>query len=292
MVVSSVLDARKSLNVLQQEWYGCTACTLGERREAVQGSFVFGEGSPGGLMFIGEGPGWQEEKEGRPFVGKSGKLLRDILNAMNITNHYISNIVACRSCAEMIDEAGNVVMSRGFGGKPPEIRYIDQTPTKQQIEACRARLNEEIYIVDPKIIIALGATAAETLARRSFKIGQDHGQPEEIDIPGVAWQPKRTNKGVWARKVKGEFVMPTEQNKVRYLMISTWHPAFVLRKINEEGPHSPFAQLTQDIRKAADVYDRYMFEVCGVNPSQLYRASYQEIQEQILEEEEREKEPD
>jgi uracil-DNA glycosylase len=258
-------DARKSLAKLREEWRTCTACELGARREAVGGGFVFGEGVTRGLMFIGEGPGKDEEAEGRPFIGKSGQLLRKILDRLGVQDFYISNTVACRSCAPVTDAAGNPLMTRGYPNRPSVPKYQDKAPLKAHTEACRPRLMEEVYLVDPVVIVALGGEASQTLADKPVSIMKEHGVPREIVIPGAATIPSLTPKGTWVRKGKGVTnPRPTEQNEVRYLMIPTVHPAFVLRRANDFARDNPFKYLVDDIRQAQSIYDRYQYEVHGV----------------------------
>jgi DNA polymerase len=257
-------DARKSLDQLCAEWRFCEACELGARRVAMEGSFVFGEGIPRGIMFVGEGPGKDEEKSGRPFVGRSGKILRGILEKLEFRDYYISNTVACRSCAPITDGAGNPILSKGYGNRPPEPRYVDQPPTKQEVEACRPRLMEEIYLVDPVVVVALGGGAAAALSDGAITITKARGQAVEILVPGAVAGPHLTGKGLWRRKVKGEVVQPVKQNQVRYLMIPTLHPAFVARRANDFSRDNPFQQLYLDIRQAVMVYNRYQLETGGV----------------------------
>lgn len=133
----------------------CNLCPL---HEGVGTICVWGEEVPSRLwsrrqcdvMVIGEAPGWNEDKAGRPFVGDSGRLIREKLEAAGITNYYITNVAKCR---------------------PPQNR----TPTAKEAKACRVYLDEEIRTVKPKYIIALGSLAAKTVLKKS-KITQEHGQ--------------------------------------------------------------------------------------------------------------------
>lgn len=258
-------DARKSLARLREEWQNCTACELGRRRDALGGSFVFGEGVTGGIMFIGEGPGKDEEEQGRPFIGKSGMLLRRILARLGVVDYYISNTVACRSCEPITDAAGTPLMTKAYPNRPAMIKYQDRAPIKRQTEACRPRLMEEIYLVDPVVIVSLGGQAAQMLTDSTLSILKERGVAREISVPGAAEVPNLTPKGAWLRKGKGVTnPKPTEQNEVRYLMIPTVHPAFVLRRANDFSRDNPFRHLVDDIRQAQAVYDRYLFETHGV----------------------------
>jgi len=185
-----VADYRRPLHVLKEEWETCTKCDLGTRREEEQGEFVFGEGvGSRGIMFIGEGPGEKEEYEGRPFVGPSGKILRNAIEALGIANYYVSNVVACRSCAQGFSSEGQPLFktNRLTGHQEPWIK--DQPPTIPQAQACLPRLLEEIYLVDPHIIVTLGSEASKALLGSAFSsITKDRGPPKEIQVPGGTTQ--------------------------------------------------------------------------------------------------------
>ena len=256
-------DYRKRLDQLQNEWRGCTRCSLGTYRDAACGKMVFGEGTPRGIMFIGEGPGGSEEKEGRPFVGKSGHVLRHALHKLQVDRVYISNAVLCRSCGQSYDRDGNAQMRNTRDGiKIPRIE--DKPPTTEQLTACLPRLYEEIYLVDPILIVALGAQAAKLLAQRSLSIVDDSGTTQSISIPGAGSKPVVTaKKGLWARKIKGVIVAPYVQNRVNYLMMPLLHPAYVARKSEDRRWRNPVQVFADGIRRAAHIYERYMLEVYG-----------------------------
>lgn len=253
--------------MLVDEWFGCTKCTLATHREANQGNMVFGEGRQRGILFLGEGPGAAEEAYGRPFIGKSGDLLNRFLDHYKIKNYYITNVVACRSCVPMVDLNGNPVFSRGRGNMPGMPRYKDQSPTKDQMEACTPRVYEEIYMADPIFIVALGQNAASFLRQSSVKITQERGVVQEIEIPGAGFRANLSaKKREWMRKVKGQLVAPTEVSKVRYLMLPTFHPSFVLRNKHDEKPNNPFQLFARDLEMAKMMYNRYHTEVSGITP--------------------------
>ncbi len=118
-------------------------------------SIIFGEGSANAtLMIIGEAPGKQEDLESRPFVGRSGKLLREILleNTANLNNIFITNILKTR---------------------PPDNR----TPTKQEINQSDPLLEAQINIIQPKVICTLGSCAFEGVSKKQIKITKEHGKP-------------------------------------------------------------------------------------------------------------------
>jgi DNA polymerase len=257
-------DARKTLPTLRREWETCTKCDLGLWRSANKGQFVFGEGARRGIMLIGEGPGRSEEEEGRPFVGESGLILRKVLGRLGITEEtcYITNIVSCRSCEAVLDDNGLPMMRRG---RPA---YKDAPPLPPHIEACRDRLYEEIYLVDPVLIVAMGGTAAKTLTGGHLSILAERGKERFIEIPGATQRAVLTDKKrAWAHKVKGKVVTPTEQNGVNYLMLPTLHPSYVSRQIEDRSRESPLKLLIQDLRLAVKIYERYMLELFSAVPT-------------------------
>lgn len=257
------MDNRRTLDILQEEWESCTKCALGERREDINGNFVFGEGVLRGVMFIGEGPGREEEKSGRPFIGDSGVYLRMILQRLGLQDYYLTNCVSCRSCAQATDAAGTpMIMSNGA----PLFR--DEAPLPIHMQTCLPRLQEEIYMVDPILIVTLGAKAAETLSGRHIAILDMQGKEMEITIPGASHRASLTDKRrLWGRKLEGTMTWPVEQEEVKYLMIPTVHPAYVLRKREDKGPRSPAHLFFQHIKHAVKLYENYLKEVYGVLPS-------------------------
>lgn len=262
-------DARKTLPQLKAEWESCEKCELGVRRKAVGGQFVFGEGRRRGIMFIGEGPGVTEEAEGVPFVGRSGQLLRTVIGKLGLVDYYISNVVSCRSCADAYDSEGNLIVRRSRSTGVEEALLKDQPPTPKQAEACRPRLQEEIYLVDPIIIVSLGAEATKALTGRAVSILRDRGSTEKIGVPGAWYLPNLTEKKkLWVRKIHGRLSMPTVQNMVEYLLMPTLHPAYVLRTQTDERRGNPLQCFIGDIKKAKAIYDRYMSEAFGIVPSE------------------------
>ena len=138
------------LDLLRQTCQSCQSCGLGRTRT----NLVFGDGNPyADVMFIGEGPGQQEDLTGIPFVGAAGQFLSQILEIIDLdrTRYYIANIVKCR---------------------PPRNR----DPANTEQDACIGYLEEQIRLVDPKIIVCLGRIAACRLIRSDFRITREHGQ--------------------------------------------------------------------------------------------------------------------
>ncbi len=138
-----------SLAGIRKELGECTRCGLSQTRNHI----VFGEGSPhAGVMFIGEGPGAEEDREGRPFVGRAGALLTKMIGAMGLSRSdvYIANIVKCR---------------------PPRNR----DPEVEEIAACLPFLELQVRSVNPKVVVALGRIAAGTLLQTTESIGKIRG---------------------------------------------------------------------------------------------------------------------
>lgn len=142
---------------LRQASQTCTACDLSQRRTHV----VFGEGdvtSP--LVLIGEGPGENEDKLGRPFVGRAGQLLDKALGEAGIDRSrvYITNTVKCRA-------------ADWSTGKP-----VNRAPTEGEALACRRWLEPQLAFLKPKVILCIGAPSAKNLIRKSFQITKERGQ--------------------------------------------------------------------------------------------------------------------
>lgn len=134
---------------LEKKTLACVRCGLCETRKNV----VFGVGSKtADIMFIGEGPGEQEDLKGEPFVGPAGKLLDDMLSIIDLNreNCYIANIVKCR---------------------PPHNR----DPLDPEQEACIDFLRNQVALVQPKIIVCLGRIAAKRIIEADYRITRDHG---------------------------------------------------------------------------------------------------------------------
>lgn len=136
---------------LQQSCNQCTKCDLCHTRHNV----VFGVGNTSAdVMFVGEGPGEQEDLQGLPFVGPAGKLLDDMLSIIDLdrnTNCYIANIVKCR---------------------PPHNR----DPHEEEQDACIGYLRNQVSLIRPKVIVCLGRIAAKRLIDPQYRITRQHGQ--------------------------------------------------------------------------------------------------------------------
>ncbi len=135
----------------------CTRCDLSATRNSV----VFGEGNPNApLVFVGEGPGQNEDATGRPFVGRAGILLDECLrdNGMTRKHVYICNVIKCRAC---LVEGG---------------RVKNRAPRADEIDACHDWLDQQLRIIRPLVIVCLGGPAASTLIHRSFRMMAERGQ--------------------------------------------------------------------------------------------------------------------
>lgn len=183
-----VEDASAALRLLDENHVrGCTRCPL-----ATQGRMqtVFGVGSPRPqIVFVGEGPGAEEDQRGEPFVGRAGQLLTRMIQAMTLSREevYIANIVKCR---------------------PPGNR----TPTPEESQTCSPYLFRQLAILRPKVIVALGRPAAQTLLATSTPIGKLRGQFHDFPPPELA-----------AHGLPACRLMPT------------FHPAYLLRSPGEKG---------------------------------------------------------
>lgn len=275
-------DFSKPLHVLEREWANCSKCDLGVQRLANGGQVTFGEGKPRGILFVGRSPSNIDERHGQPYIDDhSGRLLRKCLEHYRIKTYYITNLTACRSCAPVLDGEGQPRLYPERRGRPGGIIYQDQPPTVIQLEACSPRLYQEIYCMDPIIIVAMGQPAASFLAGGSVNIKKLHGTPMEIGIPGVGHRAVLSpKKQEWSRMVKGQRVMPTEQNQVRYIMIPTYDITTIYDKRHDTTDGNIFQEFTSDLFLAKVIYDRYYEETEGMTPE----AYTEDVPTDILEE--------
>lgn len=243
------------------------ACELGTRRQEVGGRFVFGEGAPRGIMFIGQdGVQEKEETDGRPFTSTSGLVLRQVIEKLGLNGScYITNVVSCRPCAQVYDQAGEPRSKFNYQTKLREPLIGDTEPTPLQVAACLTRLHQQIYAVDPVIIVALGGVAALALTTdRKFNIRENRGRSQRVFIPGALHKPSLTEKRKdWVRKLRGELIMPTVNSGVGYHMLPTYDPGFVLRMQASKSFKNPLDMFIQDLKRAATIYDDYMHKVFG-----------------------------
>jgi uracil-DNA glycosylase family protein len=184
---------------LAKEARACTRCPL--YRNATQ--TVFGEG-PGTarIMLVGEQPGDQEDLQGHPFVGPAGRELDQALEAAGLDRNkvYVTNVV------------------KHFKNEPRGKRRLHKKPNRSEVERCRWWLDQEIAAVQPKLILALGVTAANLLTGRSIVLSRVRGQVLEL--------------------VDG------------YRMMTTTHPSSILRIPDQPSRHKARAALIEDIKAA------------------------------------------
>ena len=203
------VPADRTLPVLSKAVQKCKGCDL--YRNATQA--VFGELKTGAgaahptvaIMMIGEQPGDQEDKQGRPFVGPAGKLLDKGLEEAEIDRSkvYVTNAV------------------KHFKWEPRGKLRIHKKPTMKEINACRPWLEAELETVKPRLIVCLGATAAQALLGSKFRITQAHGKVQEA--PGLP------------------------------PIIATLHPSAILRARTDEDRHMQMQTFIEDLREVAKI---------------------------------------
>jgi len=196
---------RKSLKAFRDAAADCKACDLWERGTQT----VFGEGARRAkVVFIGEQPGNEEDLTGKPFVGPAGRLLDDALREAGIdrAQTYVTNVV------------------KHFKWEPRGKRRIHKKPNAREINACRPWLEAEISLVKPKVIICLGATAAQALLGPQFKV----------------------------TKQRGQFI---ESTLAPYTM-ATVHPSSILRAPDDETRHAEKRRFIDDLKKVARVLSK------------------------------------
>jgi DNA polymerase len=194
------LPERKALPALREAVQGCRGCDL--YRNATQA--VFGEGARRAeVLFVGEQPGDKEDVAGRPFVGPAGQLFDKALEEAGIdrTQTYVTNAV------------------KHFKWKARGKRRIHQKPTWSEVTACRPWLEAELEVVGPRVVVCLGATSAQSLLGRDFRVTQHRGELLESDI--------------------AEHVT------------ATVHPSSILRQQDEGSRHAELAAFVDDLRVVA-----------------------------------------
>lgn len=178
-------DKVAALQIIREDIGDCTRCRLHKGRT----NLVFGVGNPNAeLMFVGEGPGADEDAQGEPFVGRAGQLLNNMINAMGLKREqvYIANVVKCR---------------------PPGNR----TPEKDECDVCSPFLLRQIEVIQPRVIVALGAVAAKNLLAMNDSMANLRGRWYDFRL-GVPGKP-----GVGLQGWRGA------------QLAVTYHPAYLLR---------------------------------------------------------------
>jgi DNA polymerase len=202
VAAEAFLPERLTLESLREAAAGCRACPLWERGTQT----VFGEGSKRAeVMLVGEQPGDQEDKEGRPFVGPAGKLLDRALEEAGIerSRAYVTNAV------------------KHFKWEARGKRRIHAKPNWSELAACRPWLDAEIAVVSPRVLVCLGATAAQSLLGKQFRVTQHRGE--------------------WLESELAERVA------------ATIHPSAILRQRDDESRHREFEAFVADLRVVASI---------------------------------------
>ncbi len=200
-----LIPDRLSLPALRAAAAGCKACDLWERGTQT----VFGEGgSKARVILVGEQPGNEEDLSGKPFVGPAGRLLDKALEEAGIdrSQAYVTNVV------------------KHFKWEPRGKRRIHAKPNAVEIQACRPWLGAEIAVLKPRVIVCLGATAAQALFGRQFRVTQH----------------------------RGEFV----ESELAPHVMATVHPSAILRAPDEETRHAETRRFIEDLKKVAAVIHR------------------------------------
>ena len=191
----------RDLDALRAAAAGCQACDLWKTGTQT----VFGEGSRDAeVMFVGEQPGDQEDKQGLPFVGPAGRVLDEALEAAGIDRSkvYVTNVV------------------KHFKWTAQGKRRIHKKPNAEEIGACRPWLHAELETVEPRMLICLGATAAQALLGRSFRVTKERGRL--VDSP------------------------------LAPMVMATIHPSSILRAADDESRRVEMKRFIEDLQAAAD----------------------------------------
>jgi len=199
------VPARPSHSSLRHSAAGCRACPLWQRGTQM----VFGEGDAHAkVMLVGEQPGNDEDLAGRPFVGPAGKLLDRALEAAGVDRRrvYVTNVV------------------KHFKWEPRGKRRIHAKPNAGEIAACRPWLDAELELIKPEVIIALGATAAQALLGRQFRVSKD----------------------------RGTFV----PSPLAPHVLATVHPSAILRAPDDETRRAEMERFTDDLKKVGALLRR------------------------------------
>jgi uracil-DNA glycosylase len=213
--ISANSQASSKLDELGREAASCRACPLW--KDATQ--TVFGEGPPNAdVMFVGEQPGDREDREGRPFIGPAGLLLEKALVEAGVDRKrvYVTNAV------------------KHFKFEPRGKRRLHKRPNASEIKICRRWLFEEIEAISPRLIVALGATAAQGLVGKAISVQSNRGS------------------------------VLTAENGLRVFM--TIHPSALLRLQGEEEKRSGYASFVNDLRSIERLLDYSPDETKSVLP--------------------------
>lgn len=248
------------LQTLSNEWSGCQKCQLlcHGRHNVV---FGYGQyervpiydqgtgnqvGFGGQIVIVGEAPGKNEDELGIPFVGKSGMLL----------NQYLASVSARAEVRAKLEEITNALTYDKEQQADAELRALlcqeffftnviacnppeNRDPTPQEVLACKPRLHEQIYIIDPVVILGVGRTAVEALLSKKVTITTMRGELFDVTIPGRLHSPS-------------------------YPLIATLHPSYLMRRNDFNQKNGEGAKTFQDILRAVKLVDEFNFRNFGI----------------------------
>ncbi len=202
---AALVPSRPTLASLREAAATCRACSLWERGTQT----VFGEGEPqADVVFVGEQPGDREDREGHPFIGPAGHLLERAIQDAGLDRRriYVTNAV------------------KHFKWEERGKKRIHQKPNAAEVRACRPWLDAELSVVRPAAVVCLGATAAQALLGKSFRVTQHRGEILALPIAPI--------------------------------VMGTAHPSSILRAPDERSRHEEYRQLVEDLARLRDALGR------------------------------------
>jgi len=250
------------LTEFRNNWKGCTRCQAGQVRETrsiyKEGHQtiplpLFGKGKVGGLFLVGDPVNQGEERDGL-FTSDGHRLVLQILGELIPDRDipvYVTSATMCRPCVPRLGADGAPMKSRL--GLPV---YTDAEPAKEVLDACRERLMEEIYAVDPDVVVALGPMAMRTLTNKYWS-ETSRGSTYLLEVPGKWVRPRVGSKNVWGRKVHGQMQYPVDTNMVKYTVFMTGSLRSAVTYSASKDPHRELPMLLKDLKKIVGAW-RYL----------------------------------
>jgi len=240
-----MIDKAAWLEQMRAGWAQCQACKLAPTRKNV----VFGYGNPNAqILIIGEAPGKNEDVQGSPFVGEAGELLDKYLASTSADPRLIEIVMEMEETGKFgAREVRELLLNYVFytnvvACRPPENR----DPARDEISACRTRLLEIIYTVDPVLVLVVGRISLEALLGKAAQITRDRGNVFDIEVP--------------ARPLPG---LPSNR-KVKYPCLAVLHPAYLMR-INDFSQEDGMSDKTYyDILKGMRIVDEFNWNHFGI----------------------------
>lgn len=241
-------------------WGDCTRCSLGVQRKErrilnaqkmqVTPAPVILLGDQRGILFVGDPVGETEEATSDPFSSPKYDLVKRMLERERIPNHF-THALLCRSCVPVKSpETGELVLRKG------QPIWRDGAPPKDALDACRERLCEEIYLLDPLLVVALGPLALRTLTNKHY--GEtDRGRLFDLEVTGRSTVPALTPKGVWERKIRGVVTRPVKPRIVHYPVYLTGSLDKVMTYAASQDPDREPAVFIRDLARIASMWRLY-----------------------------------